>query len=154
MHRVDGDMQERNILSGATSAFLVPLVDGWHNLIIWLLFAIVLIGFDLRVGIKAARKRGETIRWSRAIRRTLNKLVDYICYLSIAWFLGHTFGTSFDVPLLAIVVLAVVYGIELASIVSNFLEYKGLKKKVNVWKLLGVIFKKYNLSDFLEDDNK
>ena len=144
-------MQERNILSSATSAFFVPLVDGWHSLIVWVLFAIVLIAIDLNYGIKAARKRGETIRWSRAFRRTLNKVVDYLCYLSIAWFIGHTFSQSLNIPLLPIIMLIVVYGIELVSITDNWLEFKGLKKRISIPKLIGLIFKKYNVEDFLED---
>lgn len=144
-------MQERNVLSGATSAFLVPLVEGWRSLMIWILFALVLIFFDLVCGIKAARKRGEPIRWSRAIRRTFNKLVDYFCYLSIAWFLGHTFGASFDIPLLAIFMLAIVYGIELISIMDNYFEYKGISKRLSLSKLLGRLFKKYNIDEILED---
>lgn len=144
-------MQERNILSGATSAFLVPLVEGWHSLILWVLFAIALIAIDLIFGIKAARKRGENIRGSRALRRTLNKVVDYLCYLSLAWFFGHTFSQSLDIPLLPIIMLLVVYGIEIVSIMDNWLECKGFKKKVSVWKLMGAIFKRYNVEDLLED---
>lgn len=148
-------MQERNVLSGATSAFLVPLVDGWRNLMLWVLLAVVLIIVDLVFGIKAARKRGEPIRGSRALRRTLNKLVDYLCYLSIAWCIGHTFGASLEIPLLAVFVLAVVYGIELISICDNYLEYKGINKRINLTKLLGSIFKKYKVEEVLEDvENK
>lgn len=144
-------MQERNILSGATSAFLAPLIEGWDQLTIWMLLAVVLLLADLKFGIQAARKRGEKIRRSRAVRRTVNKMVDYICWLSIAWFIGHTFGESFHIPTLAIIVLAIIYSVELASILDNYFEYRGIAKRLNLGKLWGLIFKKSNIEDVLED---
>ncbi len=149
-------MQERNIISGATSAFLAPLIDGWEQLTIWMLLALVLLLADLKFGISAARKRGEKIRRSRAVRRTINKLVDYICWLSIAWCIGHTFGESLHIPTLAIIVLAIIYSVELASILDNYFEYRGIAKRLNLGKLLGLIFKKNNIENIIEnkDENK
>lgn len=144
-------MQERNIISGATSAFLAPLMEGWEQLSMWLILAVVLLIADLRYGLKAAKQRGENIRRSRAVRRSINKLVDYFCWLSIAWCIGHTFGSSFNVPILAVVVLAVIYGVEIASIVDNYFEYKGINKRVNLGKLFGRIFRKYDLEGVIED---
>lgn len=146
-------MQERNILSGATSAFLAPLIDGWENLIMWVGLALILILADLRFGWMAARKRGDNPRKSRALRRTINKLVDYICWISLAWFIGHTFGSSFDLPILAVIVLAIIYAIEIISIVDNYFEYKGIAKKVNWLRVFSKIFKKHNISEVLEDDS-
>lgn len=149
-------MQERNIISGATSAFLAPLIDSWEQLTIWMLLALVLLLADLKFGISAARKRGEKIRRSRAVRRTINKLVDYICWLSIAWCIGHTFGESLHIPTLAIIVLAIIYSVELASILDNYFEYRGIAKRLNLGKLLGLIFKKNNIESIIEnkDENK
>ena len=146
-------MQERNILSGATSAFLAPLIESWEQLAVWLMLALVLLLADLKFGIQAAKKRGEKIRRSRAVRRTINKFVDYICWLSIAWFIGHTFGESLHVPTLAIIVLAIIYSVELASILDNYFEYRGIAKRLNLGKLWAVIFKKNNIDNILEDKN-
>lgn len=144
-------MQERNIISGATTAFLAPLIDGWEKLLLWLLLAVVLLLADLKFGIAAARNRGEKIRGSRAVRRTINKLVDYICWLSIAWCLGHTFGESLHIPTLAIIVLAIIYSVELSSIIDNYFEYRGIAKRFNLGKFWGLIFKKNNLENVLDD---
>jgi hypothetical protein len=38
----------------------------------------------------------------------------------------------------------------MSSIIDNYLEYKGIKKKVNVIKLIARIFKKPELEDVLE----
>lgn len=147
-------MQERNIISGATSAFLAPLMEGWDQLTVWMLLALVLLIADLKFGIQAAKKRGEKIRRSRAIRRTINKMVDYICWLSIAWFISHTFGESFHIPTLAIIVLAIIYSVELASILDNYFEYRGIAKRLNLGKLWNIIFKKNNIENILDDKDE
>lgn len=55
-------MNERNVLAGTTATLLSPFIDGWQNLLIWLILSLVLIIGDLRFGISAAKKRGETTR--------------------------------------------------------------------------------------------
>lgn len=143
-------MTERNIIGGFTAAVLSPFIEGWQQMLWFLVLAIVLILGDLRFGIAAAQKRGEKIRPSRAVRRSLNKLVDYICWLSIATVVGVNFGSVFGLPLLSVIIMAVVCIIELSSIIDNYLEYKGIKQKVNLIKLIARIFKKPELEDVLE----
>lgn len=143
-------MHERNIIGGFTAAVLSPFVEGWQRIIWFLILAIILILGDLRFGIAAAKKRGEHIRPSRAVRRSLNKLVDYICWLSIATVVGVNFGSVFGLPLLSVIIMAVVCVIEMSSIVDNYLEYKGIKKKINVIKLLSKLFRKPELEEVLE----
>ena len=120
----------------------------------FLILAIILILGDLRFGIAAAKKRGERIRPSRAVRRSINKLVDYICWLSIATVMGINFGTVFDIPLLSVIIMAVVCIIEMSSIIDNYLEYKGIKKKVNLIKLIAHIFRRPEIEDVLESTEK
>ena len=129
---------------------LSPFIEGWQQMLWFLVLAIVLILGDLRFGIAAAKKRDEKIRPSRAVRRSLNKLVDYICWLSIATVVGVNFGKVFGLPLLSVIIMAVVCIIEMSSIIDNYLEYKGIKQKVNVIKLIAKIFKKPELEDVLE----
>ena len=95
-------MQDRNVIAGATAAVISPLVDFYSKLLPFLMLAIALIVIDSRFGILASRKRGETIRASRAVRRAINKLVDYICWVTLAGMIGQTFGTAFHIPLLSL----------------------------------------------------
>ena len=143
-------MQERNIIGGVTASVLSPFIEGWQQMLWFLILAIILILGDLRFGIAAAKKRGERIRPSRAVRRSINKLVDYICWLSIATVVGINFGTVFDVPLLSVIIMAIVCIIELSSIIDNYLEYKGIKQKVNLIKLIANIFRRPEIEDVLE----
>ena len=147
-------MEEKSLISGTTATVLSPFVDGWEKLIGWLIVAIVLILADLNFGIKAAKKRGDTIRRSKAWRRSISKLVDYICWIAIAWVIGATFSSPFNIPLLPFIVLAFIYVIELQSIVDNYLEYKGIKKRLNIFKLIALLFKKPEIKDALEDKNQ
>lgn len=144
-------MQERNVISGASATIFSSFVEGWESLVVWLIVAFVLILADLKFGVQAAWKRGEKIRGSRVIRRTVNKMVDYICWISIAWVLGNSFGRVFDIPLLAAIVMLVVCSIEVSSIFDNYFEYRGLSKRFNVWKFFAKIFRISAIEESIED---
>ena len=150
-------MQERNVLAGATATVISPLVDFYGKLLPFLILAVILIAIDSRFGIQASRKRGETIRPSRAVRRAINKLVDYICWITLAGMLGQTFGVVFHIPLLSMIVLLVVYTIELSSIFNNYFFYKGLKFKFNGLKFISKMTK-VNVEEIItkedEDTNR
>lgn len=110
-------------------AFLTPLK--------WLAFCgIILIIADLRFGIMASKKRGEKIRTSRAIRRSVNKLIDYTCWVLLACALEHTFAEPFHIPLLPTLVMLIVYGVEIDSIFSNYFEYRDINIKVSIVELI------------------
>ena len=67
---------------------------------------------------------------------------------------GINFGTIFDVPLLSVIIMAIVCLIELSSIIDNYLEYKGIKQKVNLIKLIAHIFRRPEIEDVLESTEK
>lgn len=129
-------MQDRNVIGAATAAFISPFVEFYRGLLPFLILAIILIFVDSRFGIRAARKRGETIRPSRKWRRAINKLVDYICWVTLAGMLGQTFGEILGIPVLSMLTLTIVYGIEITSCFNNYFEYKGINKKFNLFKFL------------------
>lgn len=144
-------MQDRNVIAGATAAVISPLVDFYSKLLPFLMLAIALIIIDSRFGILASRKRGETIRASRAVRRAINKLVDYICWVTLAGMIGQTFGAAFHIPLLAVIVMCIVYSIELTSIFNNYFFYKGINKKFNGWKFFSKITGNDAIESAIED---
>ena len=144
-------MQDRNVISGAMAAFTAPFVEAWQQLLPFIIFALVLTFTDLRFGLLAAKKRGEKIRGSRAIRRTLNKVVDFVCWIAITWCLGHTFSDALHIPILTIIVLATIYLVELSSVIDNYFEYKGITTRISITKLLKKLFSKAHIEDVLED---
>lgn len=130
-------MQERNIISGAMATVISPFVEFYQALAPFLILALVLIVADTRFGVEASVKRGETFRPSRMMRRAINKLVDYICWITLAGVVGNAFGTVLGIPILSALILLVVYGIELTSCFNNYFEFKGINKQINIWKLFG-----------------
>ncbi len=127
-------MNERNIWGAVTATFLSGFAEFLGPLQWFFLLGIVLVLADLRFGVEAARTRGEHIRVSRALRRTLNKVVDYLCWIFLAGALGATFGGAFGTTLLPTVVMLAVYGIEINSCFANYFESKGKKIKVDIFK--------------------
>ena len=132
------------------AAAISPFVEFYQALWPYLVLAVVLIIADTRFGVEASIKRGEQFRPSRMIRRAINKFVDYICWITLAGVVGNAFGSVFGIPILSAVILFVIYAIELTSCFNNYFEFKGIKKKINIWKLLG----KQDLSEVLEEKNK
>lgn len=139
--------QERSVINGFTSVLLSPVVEFYGNLSPFVLLAVVLIVADTRFGCAAARKRGERIRPSRKWRRAVNKLVDYICWVTLAGIMGKTFGDILGIPLLSALMLLLVYGIEISSCFNNYFEYRGIKKRINLFRL----FNRREVEGVLED---
>lgn len=127
-------MHEKNIINGTFAVFLSGFFEFLEPLKWLALCGIILIVADLRFGVMASKKRGETIRTSRAVRRSINKLIDYTCWVLLACALEHTFAEPFHIPLLPTLVMLVVYGVEINSIFANYFEYKGLNLKVDIFK--------------------
>lgn len=126
------------------AALGMVLSEFYSHLAPWLMLGMVLVLVDLRFGILAAKKRKEEIRPSRAWRRTVNKMVDYLCWVTLAEVCSRTFGITIGMPVVSMAMLFVIYGIELNSCVNNYLEYKGIKKTWNFFRLVGK-------DDLLED---
>ncbi len=53
---------------------------------------------------------------------------------------GITFGEKFDFPLLTYFIFGIVCIIELNSIFANYLEWKGINKRINIFRF----FDKYD----------
>lgn len=143
-------MQERNVIGSATAAFISPFVNFFEALTPYLLFAILLIIADSRFGIKAAQKRGETIRTSRKWRRAINKLVDYICWISLAGVFGQTYNEILGIPMLSAFVMLIIYCIELTSCFNNYFEYKGIYFRISLSGAIKAITRKFTKSDISE----
>ena len=127
-------MQERNILSGMLASWLTSFIEAIEPVKWFLLAALCLILVDAKFGVEAAKKRGERIRKSRAIRRTINKMIDYICWIIVAHSVGAAFGTPFGIPIIPAIVLFVIYGCEINSCFNNYFEARGSKFRINIFK--------------------
>lgn len=129
------------------SAIGATIAGFYAHLAPWLLLGAVLVLVDLRFGILAARTRGETIRSSRAVRRTVNKMMDYLCWVTVAELASRTFGVTIGVPVVSMGTLFVIYAIEFNSCMNNYFEYKGIKGKFDIWRLI----RRRNVSEMIDD---
>lgn len=112
------------ILEGSVSATIVAFLQmAVLRMIPYAVPGVVLIILDLLYGLRAAKKRGEKTRFSTAIRRTTTKIFSYVCWIILA----STLALSFGVAWLEWFVLGLVYANEMASIVGNYFETKGLE---------------------------
>jgi hypothetical protein len=140
-------MQERNIITATTSMALMPFIDFYQKLTPFIILAIVLIIADSRFGVEAAQKRGEVIRQSRKWRRAINKLVDYICWISLAGVFSNAYSDVLGIPMLSGIVLLIVYAIEIVSCFNNYFEFKGINLRLSFNALFQYWFEKVSKSD-------
>lgn len=111
------------IVEGSVSAaFVAVLQTAVLRMIPYAVPAIVLLALDLLYGVKAAKFRGEKVRASTAISRTVTKFFKYVCWLILA----STLAIAFRKDWLEWGTLAIVYANEGLSIVGNYLETKGI----------------------------
>lgn len=103
-----------------------------------IILAIILILSDLWFGLSASRVQNIVIRKSRAGRRTLNKLVDYICYILLGAVLGKAIGEPYGVdPIeVSITIMILCYCFEIDSIYGHICEIHGIKKRYSIWRIL------------------
>ena len=141
-------MTETNNLFQAAVASAGTLITSFYShLAPWLVPGLVLVLVDLRYGVLAARVRGEEIRLSRAWRRTINKMIDYLCWVTVAELMSRTFAVSLGAPVVSMTMLFIIYGIEISSCVNNYFEYKGVRKRFSFWKFIN----RKDIEDVLEE---
>lgn len=117
----------------ATVAIMAFFSTAMREILPWLALCIPFIVLDLMYGIRAARHRGDKVRISTAIRRSVDKLVSYVMWVAAAVMLAQLF----EVRWLEKAVLGLVYGNELISIIGNHLETKGVELSISdLWRLL------------------
>ena len=128
-----------------------------------LIFVIVLVLVDFWFGVKVSNKKQEEIRWSRAWRRTANKVMDYSSYL----LLGAVLGMAICEPLGVVThTVTAAVGIllgsifEVQSIVSHVCYLHDVPFTFNLWKFALAIVKSRServgnaLEDSIEKDDE
>lgn len=125
------------ILQGGVSGVFVAFFhDTVLRMVPYSVAAVPLLALDLVYGILAAKSRGEKVRFSTAIRRTLTKMFSYFCWLILA----TAAAIAFDIRWLEWLILGLVYANELTSIFGNYLETKGLQ--LSLLNLVRLVFRK------------
>lgn len=106
------------VQSGVTGAAITFFSDTVISMTPYLIVSLILILVDLYFGAKAALHRGETVRISRAFRRTVGKMFEYLCWVMVS----VSLAVAFEVHFLVWIILGFVMGNEVLSIITNWLE--------------------------------
>jgi hypothetical protein len=117
----------------ATVGVIAFFSEAMKHTLPWLGLAVPIILLDLLYGIRAAKFRGDNVRWSTAIRRTVDKTVGYIMWCAAAVMMKELF----EINWLDKAVLGLVFGNELVSVFGNYLETKGIDFSfAGFWRLV------------------
>jgi hypothetical protein len=134
-------MEDRSVITSVLAVVLSLFTELFTPLKWMSILGIILIILDLRFGLKKARMRHEEVRFSRAWRRTINKIVDYTCWIMLSAAINQAVAIPLDFPILPTLVMLWIYSIELDSCYSNYCEYKEIKKR-SLYRFIYYIIKK------------
>ena len=118
--------------------FATECYDIMFNLRWMVLLAFALILADLWFGISASKVKGIEIRRSRAGRRTLNKTIDYLCYILLGALIGKAIGEPYGLnPLtVSITTMILCYCFEIDSIYNHICTLHGIEKRYSIWSII------------------
>lgn len=125
------------------------------NLRWMILLAFVLILSDFWFGISVSRMQGIEVRKSRAGRKTLNKVIDYLCYVLLGAVIGKAIGDPYGLnPItVSITIMILCYCFEIDSIYNHICELHGVKKRYSIWTILWkfITFKFKDVGEAFQD---
>lgn len=106
------------VQSGVTGVAITFFSQAIISMTPYLMVSVILILADLYFGVKAALHRGESVRVSRALRRTVGKMFEYLCWVMVS----VSMGVAFEVAFIEWIILGLVMGNEVISVLTNWLE--------------------------------
>lgn len=143
------------------AAFGAEALQAFYDLRWMIVFAVILVIADFWFGVSDALHKRKEFRFSRAGRRTCNKLIDYLAYLLV----GCTVGLAIFEPLgltTHTVTAAVGLGLgclwEIDSIVGHVCSIHGVENKFSIKKfLISLLARKFKdvgeaVEDAMEED--
>lgn len=149
-------MEYRGIISGTiqggfASVAMAFISESLSHMIPWLIVSMVVILTDLAFGVRKCLLMGEEVRFSRAIRETMGKIVTYFAFVCMVCMITVAADIGFKLDIYSCLLVCF---IELCSIISNILKPKGIS--INIIGALRLFFKKVahvdDISDIIEKD--
>ena len=119
-----------------TFAALAPafIQESLSHMVPWLIASAAVIVCDFCFGLRKSLMTGDEIRISKAVRRTLGKMVTYFAFVCMVCMVEVAAGGGYGIDKWACLLVCF---IEFCSIVSNILKPKGYT--FNVKKLFAVL---------------
>lgn len=122
-----------SIIQGVSSGFAALaaafIQESLSHMVPWLITTGAVIVCDLCFGIRRSLLMKEEVRVSRAVRRTMGKMVTYFSFVCMVCMVNVAAGNDYAIDRWACLLVC---GIEFLSIISNILKPKGYTLNVKV----------------------
>ncbi|MEG1860651.1 MAG: hypothetical protein RR206_03030 [Bacteroidaceae bacterium] len=150
-------LNSNNVSKVSVVAFGSEIISLLYELRWLIAFSFCLILVDLWFGCKESVINNVHIRKSRAGRRTMNKFIDYMCYLLIGGLFGKAIGEPLGVDMLvcASIMLGISCLFEMDSIAGHICEIHHIGKFSFRRLFISILMRKNkDLVDSFNDNNK
>ena len=138
------------VSQGVQGSFLALMtaffLESLENMIPWLIVMFFVIVCDLVTGIRKVIKKNDKVRFSRAIRDTMGKMVTYTSFVVMVSLMNTAAGGEYDLDKWLCLFVCL---IELCSIISNILQPHGYY--LDFAGILNIIFKRISPDITSED---
>ena len=122
-------------VTGGFAALATAFIqESLSHMVPWLIASAAVIVCDLCFGIRKSMMMKEEVRFSKAIRRTMGKMVTYFAFVCMVCMVEVAAGSAYSIDKWSCLLVCF---IEFCSIVSNILKPKGYT--FNVKKLFAVL---------------
>ena len=106
--------------AGIASAFIAQTLE---HMIPWLMLSAAVIICDLAFGVRKSFLMGDEVRFSRAIRNTMGKMVTYFAFVCMVCMICVASGQKYQIDVWACLLVCFIEG---CSIIGNILRPKGI----------------------------
>lgn len=131
------DTITQGVSSGFAALAAAFIQESLSHMVPWLITTGAVIVCDLCFGIRKSLLMEEEVRVSRAVRRTMGKMVTYFSFVCMVCMVNVAAGNDYAIDRWACLLVC---GIEFLSIISNILKPKGYT--LNVRKLVAALLGK------------
>lgn len=140
-------MEEKGIITGAIQGGFASIATGFvieslSHMIPWLIVSMVVIITDLAFGVRKSLLMGEKVRFSRAMRATMGKMVTYFAFVCMVCMINVAAKLEWRLDVYSCLFVCF---IEVCSIFGNILKPKGLT--VDLLGAIRVFFKRVGRID-------
>lgn len=145
-------MEDKGIISATIQGSFASVASAFvmeslQHMIPWLIVSFFVIVTDLAFGVRKSILMGETVRFSRAIRCTMGKMITYFAFVVMVCMISVATGHDWQIDVYACLLVCFIEG---CSIIGNILKPKGIR--IDMIGALRVLAKK--AADVNDEDVK
>ena len=122
-------MEDKGVISATIKGSFASVASAFvmeslQHMIPWLIVSFFVIVTDLAFGVRKSFLMRETVRFSRAIRCTMGKMITYFAFVVMVCMISVATGHDWDIEVYACLLVCFIEG---CSIIGNVLKPKGIK---------------------------